>query len=97
MWVGTIFTFFLITYVVLIISFFIGGKAFTSKEFLKTHFDRKHFDQRIQARDDGIFECKICNRELKRYGHAERHMKLFHQSEEGHHLNLEDSEVPICN
>ena len=74
----------------------IGGKAFTSKEFLKTHFDRKHYDQRIQARDDGIFECEICNRELKTYGHAERHMKLFHPSEESNSLNFEDSEVPIC-
>ena len=72
----------------------IGGKAFTSKEFLKTHFDRKHYDQRIQSRDDGIFECEICNRELKTYGHAERHMKLFHQSEERDDVNFEDSEVP---
>ena len=73
----------------------IGGKGFTSKEFLKTHFDRNHYDQRIQARDDGIFECNICNRELKTYGHAERHMKLLHQSEEGNSLNFEDSEVHI--
>ena len=73
--------------------FFIGGIAFTSREFLNAHFDRKHYDQRIQARDDGIFECKICNRELKTYGHAERHMKLCHQSEEGDNLNFVDSKV----
>ena len=75
----------------------IGGKAFTSKEFLKTHFDRKHFDHRIQARDDGFFECNICNRELKKYGHAERHMKSFHPSEESNRFKFEDSEVPIFN
>ena len=77
----------------LILTFFIGGVAFTSREFLNAHFDRKHYDQRIQARDDGIFECKICNRELKSYGHAERHMKLFHPSEESHHVNFEDFQV----
>ena len=73
--------------------FFIGGKAFTSKEFLKTHYDGRHDDQRIQARDDGIFECEICNRELKMYGQAERHMKLCHQSEECDNLNVVDSKV----
>ena len=74
--------------------FSIGGKAFVSEEILKSHLDTKHFDQRIKNREDGTFECKICNRELKKYGHAERHMKLFHQSEESDHLNFEDSEVP---
>ena len=75
--------------------FILGGKAFTSKEFLKTHSNRKHNDQRIKSRDDGIFECKICNRELKRYGHAERHMKLSHPSEESTCLNFEDSQVCV--
>ena len=75
---------------------YIGGKAFLSKEFLKIHFDGKHYDERIKARD-GIFECNICNRELKSYGHAERHMKLFHPSEESKCLNFEDSEVIIFN
>ena len=75
---------------------YIGGKAFLSKEFLKIHFDGKHYDERIRARD-GIFECNVCNRELKSYGHAERHMKLFHPSEESKFLNFEDSEVIIFN
>ena len=74
-------------------NFFIGGKAFTSGEFLTAHSDRKHYDQRIQILDEGIFECKICNRELKKYGHAERHMKLFHPSEESH-VNFDDFQVP---
>ena len=80
---------------VLFFLFTLGGKAFTSKEFLKTHSNRKHNDQRIKSRDDGIFECKICNRELKRYGHAERHMKLLHPSEESTCLNFEDSQVCV--
>ena len=67
-----------------------------SKEFLKIHFDGKHYDERIKARD-GIFECNICNRELKSYGHAERHMKLFHPSEESNCLNLEDTEFEVPN
>ena len=75
----------------------IGGKAFTSTEFLKTHFDGKHYDERIKTRDDGIFECNICNRELKSYGHAERHMKLLHPSEGSKVLNFEDSKVNIFN
>ena len=75
----------------------IGGKAFTSKEFLKTHFDGKHYDERIKTRDDGIFECNICNRELKSYGHAERHMKLLHPSEGSKYLNFEDSKVNMFN
>ena len=69
---------------------FKGGKAFTSPEFLKTHFDTKHFDQRIKAREDGSFECKICNRELIKYGFTERHMRSFHPDEE---KEEEDSEV----
>ena len=86
---------------------FIGGKAFISEEILKSHFNSKHFDQRIKTRKDGTFECKICNRELKKYGHAERHMKLFHPADgegdgEGEDADddpLEDSEikVEVCN
>ena len=65
-----------------LIFFFKGGKAFTSPEFLRRHCDTKHFDERIRTLEDGSFECKICNRELVKYGDMERHMKSFHPEEE---------------
>ena len=68
-----------------------------TNEFLKDHFVNKHSDQskdqRIISREDGMFECKICNREMIRYGNAEKHMKLFHPPEEDDPLNFEESEV----
>ena len=30
---------------------------------------------------------------MKKYGHAERHMKLFHPTEDDDPLNCEDSEI----
>ena len=36
----------------------------------------------MKALEDGSFECKICNRELVKYGDMERHMKSFHPEEE---------------
>ena len=81
------------------IFFILGGKAFTTKEYLKDHFDRKHADQRIKSREDGIFECVICQRELKKYENAKKHMELFHPPEEENDddyddpLKFEDSKV----